>query len=337
MFSEILTKLSRKEPLSVDEMDRAMSEILSAKISEQDIILFLTRLRDKVETVDEIEGAARALRAKMIRCPVESTDFIDVCGTGGDGQHTFNISTAVAFVVAGAGVKVAKHGNRAVSSKSGSSDVLTALGVKVDVTPEVAARCIDQIGVGFLFAPLYHPALKIVAEARKKIGTRTLFNIIGPLVNPANAKKQVVGVYDDKLREVVANVLLKLGSTNVAVVHGQDGLDEVTLTSLTNITFLNTKGIAQKVFDPHEVGYNFCTPADLRGGDATENAKRLRRVLKGHSEAIDHCVHLNSALALCVAGKASEMKEGILLAQESISSGKAYQKLEQLIEMTNKT
>ncbi len=335
MFQEILKKLEGREALNSSAMEESMNAILSGNISEADSIRFLTLLRDKGETVEEIKGAVLAIRSKATNLSLKNKEVIDVCGTGGDGKNTFNISTAVAFVLAGAGIVVAKHGNRAVSSQSGSSDVLKAIGVNIDASPELVARCIDEIGVGFLFAPLYHSALKTVAEARKKIGTRTLFNIIGPMLNPAGAKKQVIGVYENRLRPLVAQVLKELGSQTVAVVHGADGLDEVTLAGKTNITFLKNGQITEEIFDPKSVGYDLCKSEDLVGGDSATNAKRLKKVLKGHSEPIDHCVHLNAALALRVAGKTDDWREALLIVQESISSGRAYEKLEELIEMTN--
>ncbi len=330
-----LDKLSRGEGLTALEMQGAMAEILSGNIKERDIIAWLTFLRDKGESSDEIKGAVQALQKKALKLSLKTRDVIDTCGTGGDQKDTFNISTAAAFVLAGAGITVAKHGNRAVSSRSGSADVLKACGVNVDAPPEIVARCVDEIGIGFLFAPLYHSSLKTVAEARKKIGTKTIFNILGPLLNPAGAKRQVIGVYDQRLLPLMVQVLKELGSASAAVVHGGDGLDEVTLTTTTTIFLLKNGKISEEIFDPRSVGYPYCLPQDLQGGEAAQNAHRLRKMLKGHSQPIDHCVHLNAALAIRVAGKTDDMREALLMVQESISSGKAYQKLEALVEMTN--
>ncbi|MDO8520124.1 MAG: anthranilate phosphoribosyltransferase [Deltaproteobacteria bacterium] len=322
--------------LTAAEMESRMEEIFSGKLSDVEIIRFLTLLRDKKETAEEVAGAVTALRKKAIRLPCKSRDVMDTCGTGGDGKNTFNISTAAAFIVAGAGVPVAKHGNRAVSSRAGSADVLKALGVNVEASADCVARCVDEVGIGFLFAPLYHPAFKAVAGARKTIGTKTIFNILGPLLNPAGAKKQVIGVYEKRLLPLVAETLLKLGAESAAVVHGEDGLDEVSMAAPTRIYFLKEGKIREEIFSPRDVGYAFCKPEDLAGGDAEENAKRLRRVLKGHSLPLDHCVHLNAALAILVYGAARDFKDALLKAQGSVSSGKAYEKLEALIEMTNK-
>lgn len=316
------------------DMQKAMTALFDGEFSEAQAISFLENLRDKGETADEILGVVHFLRHRMIPVDVPGLRLMDVCGTGGDAKNTFNISTAVAFVLAGAGIPVAKHGNRAVTSQSGSADVLKALGVNVDVTPAQVVRCIREIGIGFLFAPSFHPVLKNVAVVRKKIGTRTVFNIVGPLVNPACPACQVVGVYSPSLLWPVAQVLQKLGVTGV-VVHGEDGLDEVTLTGKTKLCWVQGDQIIEDSFDPQTVGYAYCTPESLQGGDAIANARRLKKVLKGHSEPVDHCVHLNAALALKAYGRVSDMKEGLLVVQESISSGKAFEKLERLIEVSN--
>lgn len=316
--------------LTSDQMQVALVGLLDPKAKEVDMINFLTSLRDKPESAEEIKGAVLKLREMMVKLPIKEMEVLDTCGTGGDQKKSFNISTAVAFVVAGAGIAVAKHGNRAVSSRSGSADVLRALGINVDASPERVARSIEEIGIGFLFAPNFHPALKAVASARKKIGTKTIFNILGPLLNPANAAYQVIGVYSERLLGIVPQVLSELGSKRVAVVHGSDGMDELTLTGLSEIAWLRDGRIEREKFDPKMVGYEHCKPSELEGGSPEENAHRLRLCLKGHSEAIDHCVHLNAALAIQVSGRADNFKEALLMAQESISSGKAYQKLEEL-------
>lgn len=334
MFEKYLQKLESQKDLSLTEMEAAMQMILAGGIGEDDLVHFLTLLRDKSETAEEIQGAVMALKSQALQLPCKTVNVLDTCGTGGDEKNTFNISTATAFVVAGAGIPVAKHGNRAVSSKCGSADVLGALGVNVEASPETVARSVDQIGLGFLFAPVYHRALSHVARARKKIGTKTIFNILGPLLNPAGAKKQVIGVYEERLLPLIATVLKNLGATDVAVVHGNDGLDELTLAATTKICRLHKNKIVHETFDPHSVGYGFCRPADLRGGTAADNAARLKKMLKGHSQPIDHCVHLNAALAIQVYGRATDFTEALLMAQESVSSGRAYEKLEALIEIT---
>lgn len=316
-------------------METALEEILSGKVEEKDIVSWLTLLRNKGETAEEIRGAVIALRKKAVLLPCKTKDVLDTCGTGGDQKNTFNISTAVAFVAAGAGVAVAKHGNRAASSQSGSADVLKACGVKVEAPPEVVAGCVDRIGIGFLFAPLYHSTLKAVAGARQKISAKTIFNILGPLLNPAGALRQMIGVYDAKLMPVMGEVLKELGTKKALMVHGNDGLDEITLTSKSSLLWVEEGKMREEIFDPTILGYPFCESNELTGGTAEENARRLKKTLKGHSQAIDHCVHINSAFALLVADKAKDVKEALLMAQESISSGRAYEKLEQLVEMTN--
>ncbi|MBX7147858.1 anthranilate phosphoribosyltransferase [bacterium] len=335
LLLKFVTHVESSQNLSASQMEEAMSFLLSGTEDAELIKRFLKALSAKKETADEILGAARFLRSKSQKITLQNPDVLDTCGTGGDGKNTFNISTATAFVLAGGGVRVAKHGNRAVSSNSGSSDVLKELGVNIDASPVIVARCIDNIGIGFLFAPQYHQTLKNVAPIRKELAQKTIFNILGPLLNPANAKKQVMGVYDARLLDIISKVLAQLGVTQGAVVHGSDGLDEVTLTGTTQIAFIKNGIITKETFDPQSVGYAPCQLDNLKGGGPAENAKRLRHVLKGHSEAIDHCVHLNAALGFMVAGLANNFKDGLLLAQGSISSGKAYQKLEALIEMTH--
>lgn len=334
-LEESIQKLKSATSLTVQEAEEDFTRILSGRVDEKSLIQYLILLRDKGETAEEIKGAVLALQKKALRLPITVSGAIDTCGTGGDQKNTFNISTAAAFVVAGAGIRVAKHGNRAVSSQTGSADLLKACGVNVDASPKIMGRCVDKIGIGFCFAPLYHSALKTVASARQKISTKTIFNILGPLLNPAGVKRQVIGVYDIRLVYLLPQVLKELGSESAAVVHGRDGLDEVTLTTTTAISFLNEGGISEEEFDPRLVGYPYCRLEDLRGGTAEENAHRLRKMLKGHSQPIDHCVHLNAALAIRISGKTADMREALLIAQESISSGKAYEKLEALVEMTN--
>lgn len=335
MLDELIEKIKAGSHLGADEMEGVMQVLVSGSAPRPEVVNFLIALRDKGETASEMIGAVRVLRQKMIPVPLADPDAIDTCGTGGDVKGTFNISTAVAFVVAGAGVTVAKHGNRAVSSKSGSADVLRELGVNVEAKPAVVQKCLDEIGIGFLFAPLYHPALKTVAPARAEIGTRTLFNLLGPLLNPAGVRRQVVGVYSKDLIPLMLEVFGELGAQRVALVHGSDGLDEITLTGPSAIGWLKEGKISHEVFDPQSVGYAYCDPKDLEGGDAATNARRLRKTLVGHSEPIDHCVHLNAALALMVAGRADNFKDGLLMAQESISSGAAMKKLDALITLSH--
>lgn len=334
MILEIIQKLKNKTDLSLDEIKSFLSDLIKGNLDEDQIIQVLTLLRDKKESSQEILGAAQFLRSQMTSIQLQSKEAIDNCGTGGDGKNTFNISTAAAFIVAGAGIPVAKHGNRAVSSKAGSSDILQACGLNLDIPIQKMAEAVDTIGIGFLFAPYYHPALKVVAPIRQKIKTKTIFNCLGPLLSPAQVSRQVIGVYHKRLLPIFAEVLQSLGSKSAAIVHAHDGLDEITLTTKTDITFLCEGEIKTEIFDPQSVGYNYCSENDLRGGNAEENALRMKRVLKGHSMPLDHCVHLNAALAILVSGKVASFKDALLMVQESISSGKAYQKLEELIDFT---
>jgi anthranilate phosphoribosyltransferase len=303
----------------------------------------------KGETVDEITGAARVMRerATPIRVGrglldidrddinIDQETILDVVGTGGDGTNTFNISSTVTFVVSACGVKVAKHGNRSVSSLCGSADVLEKLGVNLDVTPETVERCINEIGVGFLFAPALHGAMKYAIGPRREIGIRTIFNILGPLTNPAAADCQVMGVYREDLVEKLANVLHKLGCRRGFVVHGLDGMDEVTLTTETAVAEVSTEGVRLRRFSPGELGFNLCGMGDLRGGDAAANALIVRGVLSGGSGPRRDIVLINAAFGLVAAGKAADLPTGIALATEAIDSGRALAQLEHLVRLTN--
>jgi anthranilate phosphoribosyltransferase len=266
---------------------------------------------------------------------VSTQDAVDTCGTGGDGADTFNISTAVAFVVAGAGVRVAKHGNRAVSSKSGSADVLKCLGVNIEASLSTVERCIEEAGIGFLFAPLMHKAMKHAATVRKELGFRTLFNLLGPLTNPANAHAQVLGVYDSRWVNPLAEVLRDLGSRRALVVHGFDGLDEITLTSETQVSELKNDNVTSFTIDPKEYGYSLCSANDLKGGSPKENAGIIRDILNGTTGPKTDIVILNAAAAIYVGGKADSIEKGILVAANSIDSGAANKKFEQLCQMSS--
>ncbi|MDC0946993.1 anthranilate phosphoribosyltransferase, partial [Nitrospinaceae bacterium] len=280
-----------------------------------------------------IVGAARVMRNKAEK--VNAKDSVDTCGTGGDGADTFNISTTVAFVVAGAGVRVAKHGNRAVSSKSGSADVLKYLGVNIDASLPTVERCIEEVGIGFLFAPLMHKAMKHAAAVRKELGFRTIFNLLGPLTNPANAHAQVLGVFDSKWVTPLAEVLRELGSRHALVVHGFDGLDEITLTGETQIAELKNGKVNNFSFDPKEFGYSLCSVADLKGAEPETNAEIMREILNGSSGPKTDIVVLNAAAAIYVGGKADSIEKGILVAKNSIESGAALKKLEELCRVSN--
>ena len=275
------------------------------------------------------------MRAKAEKVKVNASHIVDTCGTGGDGSDTFNISTAVSFVVAGADITVAKHGNRAVSSKSGSADVLKCLGVNIDASLSTVERCIEEVGIGFLFAPLMHKAMKHAAKVRKELGFRTIFNLLGPLTNPAHAHGQVLGVYDSRWVNPLAEVLRDLGSHRALVVHGFDGLDEITLTSETQVSELKNDNVSAFTIDPKEFGYSLCSTKDLKGGSPEENAESIRGILQGASGPKTDIVVLNAAAAIYVGGKAESIERGISVAANSIGSGAAIKKLEELCRVSN--
>ncbi len=333
-FRDILNKVVEGNDLTTEEGDFAFDEIMSGKVSDIQIKEFLIALKEKGESTHEIGSATYVMRKKMLT--VEAPEgAIDVCGTGGDAKGTYNISTAVSFVVAGCGVIVAKHGNTSVSSKSGSSDVLMELGVNINAPKEVVEKCISEIGIGFLMAPLYHPAMKHVAKARKELGVRTIFNLLGPLLNPAGVKRQLVGVYDDKVMPTVAAVLAEFGSEKAWVVHSEDGLDEISTTGKTVVGKTKNKEFEIFYIHPEKYGLPLRKIEELKGGNASQNAQALLQVLNGEEGAYRDTVLLNAAAALIVADKVEDMEEGIAMAKEAIDSGKALQKLNQLIEKTN--
>jgi anthranilate phosphoribosyltransferase len=294
----------------------------------------LMALRVRGETVDEITGAVTAMREKMLRVSAPP-DAIDVVGTGGDASGSYNISTCAAFIVAGAGVPVAKHGNRALSSRSGAADVLGALGVNIELPPEQVGRCIRDAGIGFMFAPAHHPAMKNVGPTRVELGTRTIFNLLGPLSNPAGVKRQMVGVFSRQWLEPLAQVLKNLGSEAVWVVHGSDGLDEITTSGPTYVAALQNGAVRSFEITPEDVGMPRVKPEALRGGDADANAKALADVLKGKKSAFRDVAVLNAAAGLVVAGRAKELKQAVALAQTSIDSGEAEGRLQRLISVSN--
>lgn len=332
-FQKFLHIVVSGKELSEEEMMGAMTEIMDGKVGDTQLAAFLTALQFKNVTVSEIVGAARVMRDKAEK--VNAKDSVDTCGTGGDGADTFNISTTVAFVVAGAGVRVAKHGNRAVSSKSGSADVLKYLGVNIDASLPTVERCIEEVGIGFLFAPLMHKAMKHAAAVRKELGFRTIFNLLGPLTNPANSQAQVLGVFDSKWVTPLAEVLRELGSRHALVVHGFDGLDEITLTGETQIAELKNGKVNNFSFDPKEFGYSLCSVADLKGAEPETNAEIMREILNGSSGPKTDIVVLNAAAAIYVGGKADSIEKGILVATNSIESGAALKKLEELCRVSN--
>lgn len=330
-----LEKLEKELSLSEAEMTFAMKEIMAGKVAEEEIGSFLTLLRDKGETLPEILGAARVMREFSVKVNVNPENLVDTCGTGGDGKGTFNLSTAAALVVAGAGVRVAKHGNRAVSSKAGSADLLEAAGVKIELEPVQVRRCLAEAGIGFFFAPRFHPAMKNVAAARRKIGTRTIFNLLGPLTNPANPMTQVIGVYDRARMSLLAGVLKDLGSRHILLVHGEDGLDEITLTGKTFVVSLLEGKITESEIDPRNLGFEYCKPRDLKGGEAPENATRLKGLLEGYVSPLRDAVLINAAAALFVSGRARNMEEGLAIGEHAIDQGKALQALKELVRISN--
>jgi anthranilate phosphoribosyltransferase len=333
-FKGLIAKAATGAALSREEAARGFDTMMSGEATPSQMGALLMALRVRGETVDEITGAVTAMREKMlrVRAPV---DAIDVVGTGGDASGSFNISTCAAFIVAGAGVPVAKHGNRALSSRSGAADVLGALGVNIDLSPEQVSRCIREADIGFMFAPAHHPAMKNVGPTRVELGTRTIFNLLGPLSNPAGVKRQMVGVFSRQWIEPLAHVLKNLGSEAVWVVHGSDGLDEITTAGATHVAALENGVVRTFEITPEDVGLERVKPEALRGGEAKENALALGDVLKGKRSAFRDVAMLNAAAGLMVAGRAKELKQGLALAQTSIDSGEAAVRLQRLIAISN--
>lgn len=329
MLKESLSRVAAGGSLSHEEAGRSMAAIMSGEVSDTQIGAFLTALKMKGETSEEIAAFAGTMRDFVVGVGCRSGDVLDTCGTGGDGRGTFNISTAVALVVAGAGVTVAKHGNHGISSRCGSADVLTALGVRVDLPPAGAAAALDTLGISFLYAPLYHPAMRHVAKSRRELGFRTVFNLLGPLTNPAGAARQLVGVYDPAITDKVAEVLLRLGAKRAMVVHSLDGLDEISTAAPTKIAEVADGRISSYLLDPADYGLGGL-PEHHRGGDAAENAAIVRGILSGERGGQRDIVLLNAAAALVVAGKAGDIREGLATAAASIDSGAALAKLEAL-------
>ncbi|GFO69196.1 anthranilate phosphoribosyltransferase [Geomonas limicola] len=349
MIRKAIARVVERENLSEPEMIEVMDQIMSGAATPAQIAAFITALRMKGETVDEITGAARVMRERALPIRVgksvldidrddiniDRETILDTCGTGGSGTNSFNISTTVAFVVSACGVKVAKHGNRAVSSSCGSADVLEALGVNLNITPEAVERSIAEIGIGFLFAPALHGAMKHAIGPRREIGIRTIFNILGPLTNPAGADCQVLGVYREDLVEKLGHVLHKLGCKRGFVVHGSDGMDEITLVGPTRLAEVTTEGVALRVIKPEDFGLASCTPSDLYGGDAKGNATIVKDVLAGVDGPKRRIVLLNAAFALVAAGKAADASQGLKMAVDAIDSGRAAAQLENLVALTN--
>jgi anthranilate phosphoribosyltransferase len=333
-FKALIAKVATGASLTRDEAANAFDRMMSGEATPSQMGGLLMALRVRGETVDEITGAVTTMRAKMLSVKAPP-GAIDVVGTGGDASGSFNISTCAAFVVAGTGVPVAKHGNRALSSKSGAADVLQALGVKIDLSPDDVGRCIRDAGIGFMFAPAHHPAMKNVGPTRVELGTRTIFNLLGPLSNPARVKRQMIGTFSKHWVEPMAQVLKNLGSESIWVVHGSDGLDEITTAGPTSVAALENGKIRTFEVSPEDAGLLRSPPEALRGGDAEQNAKALLDVLKGKTGPFRDVSVLNAAAALIVAGKAADLKQGAALAAKSIDSGEAEGRLDRLIAVSN--
>jgi len=335
MIREAINILVQGMDLSEEQMRICMEEIMDGKATPAQIGAFLTALRLKGETVDEITAAVKVMREKATKIKAPE-GVVDTCGTGGDMAHTFNISTTVAIVVAASGVPVAKHGNRSVSSSSGSADVLEAVGVKIDLPPAKVEKCLFETNFGFLFAPVFHPAMKYAIGPRREIGIRTIFNVLGPLTNPAGAKRQILGVFSDNLTRPLAEVLGRLGAEDVMVLHGEDGLDEITITDGTKVTRYKNGTLQDMIISPEDFGLHRAPITELSGGSAEDNAKIMFQILEGSQGPKRECVLINAAAALVVAGKTDNLQEAYKIAAETIDSGRAKQKLNEIIEVTNK-
>ncbi len=333
-IQEALKKIIDKLDLKEEEMIMVMTQIMEGKVEDSQLGAFLTALRIKGETVEEITGAARVMRDKAEKIKVFKKPIIDTCGTGGDGANTFNISTVAAFVVAGCDITVAKHGNRAVSSRSGSADVLKCLGVNIEASRPTVEKCIEQVGIGFLFAPLMHGAMKYAAGVRKQLGFRTIFNLLGPLTNPARANAQVIGVYDSSRLKQIASVLKLLGTRKAFVVHGSDGLDEITLTGDTKVCELANGRIQEYILKPDSFELTACEAKDITGGTPEENADILKAILSGIKGPKRDIVLMNASAAICASDKKENLKAAMRLARESIDSGSAQQKLNDLCRLS---
>jgi anthranilate phosphoribosyltransferase len=335
MIPTLLPRLLRGESLTEAEAQAVIGHVMDGDASESQIAGLLIALRMKGESVAEIVGAARAMRTHAIAVSPRRTDLVDTCGTGGDGLRTFNVSTAAGLVAAGAGAGVAKHGNRAVSSASGSADVLEALGVRVDLPAALVAECIDEVGFGFLFAPAHHPAMRHAAPVRRSLGVRTIFNVLGPLTNPVGARRQLVGVFDEALVLPIAETLRALGSERALVVHGSDGLDELSPCNPSTCADVTPDGVTVHTIDPRALGLAPSRTEELAGGDAATNAALLRALLDGELGPRRDAVTLNAGAALVAAGRADDLAAGLALAVAAIDDGRARLTLERLVEFTN--
>jgi anthranilate phosphoribosyltransferase len=334
MFKAHLTEIIKGHNLSQDKMSSMIDEVFSGQLSDTQIAAMMAALATKGETYEELAGAARTMRRKAMRIQTTAATVVDTCGTGGDSSNTFNISTTTAFVVAGCGVTVAKHGNRSVSSKCGSADVLETLGIKLDTAPEIVEEAVDELGIGFLFAPLYHGAMRHAAKARQEVGIRSIFNMLGPLTNPAAANCQLIGVYAPELTEMFAQALNMLGTRRALVVHGHDGLDEISICAPTRVSELDDGRIRTYDIHPEQFFGDMADPEDIAGGDPAVNAEITQSILSGKKGACRDIVLINTAGALVAAGKADDIRQGIQLAADSIDNGNALKKLNALIQFT---
>jgi anthranilate phosphoribosyltransferase len=334
MIKEAIYKLLNKENLSLDETQEVMDEIMSGNTTNAQIASFITALRMKGETIDEITACAMVMRRYGLKL-VHEGDVLDIVGTGGDEANTFNISTVSSFIISAAGIPVAKHGNRSVSSKCGSADVLEALGVKIDIPVEKSAQLLREIGICFLYAPMYHSSMKYAAPVRKELGVRTIFNILGPLSSPANANLQLLGVYDERLVEPMAKVLANLGVKRAMVVHGHDGLDEISLCAKTTVCEVNDGCVNSFFLDPHQFGFDYCRQEELIGGDPVQNSEIALAILSGEKGPKRNIVLLNSAICLYMTYNNITLRECVRLAEQIIDSGKAMEKLRSFIKLSN--
>ncbi len=339
-IKEVLNRLVEGKSLSEEESRELFKEIMEGKLTDVQIAGILVALRSKGETVEEIAGAVRVMREKSRKVPLREEvreRLVDTCGTGGDLKGTFNVSTAAALVVASCGVPVAKHGNRSVSSRCGSADILESFGVKIDLEPEEVAKCIEEVGFGFMFAPKFHPAMAAVSRPRRELGIRTIFNVLGPMTNPAGAPRQLMGVYDEKLTEKLAEVLLRLGTKRAFIVHGEDGTDEVTVTGATKVTEIKDGEIKSYTVTPEDFGLKRAPFSEISGGGTLEeNRNIVQRILTGEDRGAKRdMVALNSAFALLAAGRVESVEEGIELSMETLEKGKPYELLCRLVKVTN--
>jgi anthranilate phosphoribosyltransferase len=336
MIKDAIKKIVDGTDISLEEASAVMGEIMGGEATPSQIACLITALRMKGETADEVTGFASKMRENSVKIHTKYGDLVDTCGTGGDVSGTFNVSTVSAIVAAAAGARIAKHGNRSVSSRCGSADILEAMGVKIELAPNMVAKCIDEIGLGFIFAPSFHPAMKYAAPSRKEIGIRTIFNILGPLTNPAGAKNQLLGVFSPKLTELMALTLQNLGSTEVMAVHGMDGLDEISVSDKTKVSHLKDGIIKNYFIEPKNFRMQRRAKADILGGTVNENIKITNDILKGtETGAKKDIVLLNAAATLVVGHIAKDMNDGILRSRAAIDSGAAYKKLEELVKFTN--